>query len=247
MDIPGNVIVITGASSGIGMATARRAAALGAQVALVARSADVLEGLAAELNEQGATAVAFPADLRDPAQARHAITAAAERFGRIDVLINNAGQSAAGRVEEVDLDAFRQIVELNVFGPVAAMQAAIPFMRANGGGVIVNISSNVSKMQIPGLGAYAATKAALNMLSATARGELGLENIRVLTVYPRQTETAFGRNAIGSQRIRDALRASASHSQMDSPELVAERILAGIESETPEISMEDRLSEASTS
>ncbi len=247
MDIPGNVIVITGASSGIGMATARRAAALGAQVALVARSADVLERLAAELTEQGATAVAFPADLRDPAQARHAITAAAERFGRIDVLINNAGQSAAGRVEEVDLDAFRQIVELNVFGPVAAMQAAIPFMRANGGGVIVNISSNVSKMQIPGLGAYAATKAALNMLSATARGELGLEHIRVLTVYPRQTETAFGRNAIGSQQIRDALRASVSHSQMDSPELVAERILAGIESETPEISMEDRLSEASTS
>lgn len=240
MKIPGNVIVITGASSGIGMATARRAAALGAQVALVARSADVLDGLAAELNGQGATAAAFPADLRDPAQARRAITAAAERFGRIDVLINNAGQSAVGRVAEIDLDAFRQIVELNVFGPVAAMQAAIPFMRANGGGVIVNVSSNVSKMQIPGLSAYAATKAALNMLSATARGELGPEHIRVLTVYPRQTETAFGYNATGSQQILDELRAIASHSRMDSPELVAERILAGIESETPEISLDDR-------
>ena len=247
MNIPGNVIVITGASSGIGMATARRAAALGAQVALVARSADVLDGLAAELTAQGAAAAAFPADLRDPAQARRAITAAAERFGRIDVLINNAGQSAVGRVAEIDLDAFRQIVELNVFGPVAAMQAAIPFMRANGGGVIVNVSSNVSKMQIPGLGAYAATKAALNMLSATARGELGPENIRVLTVYPRQTETAFGRNAVGNQQIRDAMLASASRRRMDSPELVAERILTGIEDETPEISMDDRPSGESES
>jgi short-subunit dehydrogenase len=247
MKIPGNVIVITGASSGIGLATARRAAALGAQVALVARSADVLDGLAAELTAQGATAVAFPADLRDPAQARHAIAAAAQRFGRIDVLINNAGQAAMGRVAEVDLDAFRQIVELNVFGPVAAMQAAIPFMRANGGGVIVNVSSNVSKMQIPGLGAYAATKAALNMLSATARGELGPEHIRVLTVYPRQTETAFGQNALGSQQIRDAMIASATRLRVDSPELVAERILAGIESETPEISMDDRPSGVSES
>lgn len=240
MDIPGNVIVITGASSGIGMATARRAAALGAQVALIARSADVLDQLAAELNRQGATVVAFPADLRDPAQARQAITAAAERFGRIDVLINNAGQSAVGRVADVDLDAFRQIVELNVFGPVAAMQAAIPFMRAKGGGVIVNISSNVTRMHIPGLGAYAATKAALNMLSATARGELGPENIRVLTVYPGPTETAFGRNAFASQQALNELlqgvRAS-SQGQVDSPEFVAERILAGIADETPEIDL----------
>jgi short-subunit dehydrogenase len=242
MDIPGRVIVITGASSGIGLATARRAAALGAQVALVARSADVLGRLAAELNEQGATAAAFPADLRDPAQARHAITAAAERFGRIDVLINNAGQSAAGHIADVDLDDFRQIVELNVFGPVAAMQAVIPLMRAQGGGVVVNVSSNVSRMQIPGLGAYAATKGALNMVSATAQGELAPEHIRVLTVYPRLTETAFGQNALGSQQIRDALASSASRRQMDSPELVAERILMGIESETPEISMDDRLS-----
>ncbi len=239
MNIPGSVLVITGASSGIGMATARRGAALGARVALIARSADVLERLAAELNGQGATAFAFPADLRDPDQTRRAITAAAERFGRIDVLINNAGQSAVGYVASLDLDAFRQIVELNVFGPVAAMQAAIPFMRANGGGVILNVSSSVSRMQIPGLGAYAATKAALDKLSETARGELGPENIRVLTFYPRQTATAFGLHALGSQQIRDGLRPR-SPSQVDSPELVAERILATIEEETPESSMEEQ-------
>ena len=241
MDISGKVIIITGASSGIGMATARRAAALGAQVALVARSADVLDRLAADLTGQGATAVAFPADLRDPAQARHAITAAAERFGRIDVLINNAGQSVVGRIADVDLDAFRQIIELNVFGPVAAMQAAIPVMRANGGGVIANISSNVSRMRIPGLGAYAATKAALNMLSATAYDELGPEHIRVLTVYPGVTETPFGDNALGSQQIRQQIRERQANSpiQVDSPEFVADRILAGIAAETPEIVMHD--------
>lgn len=238
MNIQGKVIVITGASSGIGMATARRAAALGAQVALVARSADALAALAAELTTQGATAVAIPADLRAPAQTRDAIIMAAEQFGRIDVLINNAGQSALGRVADLDLDAFRQIVELNVFGPVAAMQAAIPFMRANGGGVIVNISSSVSNLQIPGLGAYASTKSALNKLSATARGELGPENIRVLTFYPGQTATAFGANAIGDLQIRQSLR-PAQPSQVDTPEFVAERILAQIEDEAPESGMGD--------
>lgn len=249
MDIPGKVIVITGASSGIGRATARRAAALGAQVALVARSADVLDKLAAELTAQGATAVAFPADLRDPAQARGAIMAATERFGRIDVLINNAGQSAVGYVADVDLDNFRQIIELNVFGPVTAMQAAIPVMRANGGGVIVNVSSNVSTQHIPGLGAYAATKAALNKLSETARGELEPEHIRVLTVYPRQTATDFGHNAIGSQQTIRAIseRTATMPYQPDSPEFVAERILAGIERETPEVYMDDRLSGVSAS
>lgn len=236
MDIAGAVIVITGASSGIGMATARRAAIMGAHVALVARSADALNTLAAELTSQGATAVAIPADLRDLAQARHAITVAAERFGRIDVLINNAGQAAVGSVAEVDLDNFRQIVELNVFAPVAAMQAAIPTMRAQGGGMIVNISSSVVKMQIPGLGAYAATKAALDKLTATARGELEPKRIRMLTVYPNQTATAFGQNALGSQQVRREIANSPHHA--DSPEFVAERILAGIRDEAPEISME---------
>ena len=105
-------------------------------------------------------------------------------YGRIDILINNAGQAAAGTVAQVSPDDYRQIIELNLFGPLYAIQAAVPKMRQGGGGLIINISSMVTKMHIPGLAAYASTKSALNMLSDTACVELAPDNIRVITVYP---------------------------------------------------------------
>jgi NAD(P)-dependent dehydrogenase (short-subunit alcohol dehydrogenase family) len=155
-----------------------------------------------------------------------------KHFGRIDILVNNAGQAAAGTVAEVSLDNFLRIMELNVFGPLVALQAAVPLMRQGGGGLIINISSMVSKMHIPGLGAYAATKSALNMLSDTARGELEADNIRVITVYPRLTATDFGRNSLGDQRMRQHQRTGAPTG--DSPEYVANRILKAAQEEPPE-------------
>jgi NAD(P)-dependent dehydrogenase (short-subunit alcohol dehydrogenase family) len=142
-----------------------------------------------------------------------------QHYGRIDILINNAGQAAAGTVARVSRDSFLRNIELNVFGPLVALQAAVPLMRQGGGGLIINISSMVSKMHIPGLGAYAATKSALNMLSDTARGELAADNVRVITVYPRLTATDFGRNSLGDQRMRQSQRAGASTvAAGDSPE-----------------------------
>ena len=105
---------------------------------------------------------------------------------------------------------YRQVIELNVFGPIYAMQASVPKMRAHGGGIIINVSSMVSKMHIPGLGGYASTKAALNMLSDTARGELAPDNIRVITVYPRMTATDFGRNSLGNRQMRQQQRGNAA-------------------------------------
>lgn len=222
MEIRDKVVLITGASAGIGLATARRFAAEGARLALVARSADVLHHLAGELQGLGSEAVALPADVSDPRQVEQVIEETVRHFGRLDVVINNVGQAAVGMIADLSPDDFRKILDLNVFGPLAAMQAVIPVMRKQGGGLIINISSVVSKMNIPGLGAYAATKAALNLLSGTARSELAAENIRVITVYPRSTATDFGRNALGVRQQQG----QGSAAPADTPEFVAEKILA---------------------
>jgi short-subunit dehydrogenase len=189
---------------------------------LIARSADVLNHLAEELKSQGSDAIALPADVSDPKQVQRVIEETVRHFGRLDVVINNVGQAAVGTIADLNPDDFRKTLDLNVFGPLAAMQAVIPIMREQGGGLIINISSVVSKMRIAGMAAYAATKAALNMLSDTARGELASENIRVITVYPRSTATDFGTNALG---VRQQQR-QGSPNPTDTPELVAEKILA---------------------
>ncbi len=236
MDIPGKVTILTGASGGIGLATARRFAAAGAKIVLVARSADKLAALAEELRGQGHDALSLPADMRDPAEVHGMIEQAFEHYGRIDILINNAGQAAAGAVAQMSPDDYRQIIELNVFGPLYAMQAAVPRMRQGGGGLIINISSMVSKMHIPGLAAYASTKAALNILADTARVELASDNIRVITVYPRLTATDFGRNSLGDPSMRQRQRAhtTTGPNPADSPELVADRILEAAQKEPAE-------------
>jgi short-subunit dehydrogenase len=187
VDIKGSVFLITGASSGIGAATARLAAAHGARVVLVARRTERIEELAADLPD----ALAVTADVTDGDQLRAAVEAATERYGRLDVLVNNAGQGVQLPLEQVVLDDFRAIIELNLVAPLAAMQAVIPIMRRQGGGAIVNISSGTSRIVIPGVGAYSATKSALNMLSQVARAELAVDGISVSVVYPNVTATEF--------------------------------------------------------
>jgi short-subunit dehydrogenase len=241
MDISGKVVIITGASAGIGRATARRFAAEGATVVLAARSADKLNELAEELRGQGREALPLPTDMCQPEAVSQMVEKAFQHYGRIDILINNAGQAAAGTVAELNPDDFRKILDLNVFGPLSAMQAVIPKLRQGGGGLIINISSMVTKMHIPGLSAYAATKTALNMLSETARVELAPENIRVITVFPRMTSTDFGKNSLGNRREREGQRSAASRNiPVDTPEYVAERILEAARNEPAEQFMEEQ-------
>src|SRR5271166_6596346 len=152
MDIQGKVVIITGASAGIGLCTAQLFAQHGAKLALAARSADKLGQLVDELTAQGHTAIAIPTDVSQQAEVERLITQTFSHYGQIDVLINNAGQAAAGSVSGVSLDDYRQIIDLNIFGPLYAIQAVVPKMR-QGGGLILNISSNVTKMTIPGIGA----------------------------------------------------------------------------------------------
>lgn len=230
MEIKNAVILVTGASAGIGAATARLLTKLGAKVALVARSADKLKALAAEL--PGSFAVV--ADMSHEADVRRMVAEVAAKFGRIDILINNAGRGMYGSVDQSNLVEFRIMMELNVFGPIAAMQAVAPIMRKQGGGLILNISSQVSKMYLPGLGAYAATKYALNALSLTARTELATDNIRVGVVLPGMTATDFGHNAYGKQPDWST-RPAGPMPGTETADQVAQRIVDAIHSEEAEV------------
>ena len=187
MELQDAVVVVTGASSGIGAATARAAAGAGAKVVLAARRVDRIRDLAGELPEALAVETDVTRDGDLPALAEAALA----RYGRIEVLVNNAGQGLHEPLEHVSAADFRAILELNVVAPLVAMQAVIPAMRRQGGGAIVNVSSGTTLHVFPGVGAYASTKAALNQLSATARLELADDGIVVSTVYPRITDTEF--------------------------------------------------------
>ena len=221
MDINGSVLVITGASSGIGEVTARAAVARGARVVLAARRADRLTALAAEL--PGALAV--PTDVTSRTDLDALVQAALDAHGRVDVLVNNAGQGLHVPLVEVRAEDFRAVTDLNVVAALEAMQAVLPPMRAQGRGAIVNVSSGTARRVVPGLGAYAATKAALTMLSAVARREFAEYGVTVSTVFPGLTATDF----------HDVLRAgNERHAGLggagDPPEQVAAAILDLVES-----------------
>ena len=233
MDIQDKVVIITGASSGIGLATARLFAQKGAKVALAARSADTLHTIVNELHEQHCEALAVPTDMSKKDEIEAMVDTVFQQYGRIDILINNAGQAARGHVADVDIDQFRQIFELNVIGPVEAMQAIIPKMRQNGGGLIINVSSTAAHLHLPAIGAYAATKAALDKISDTAREELASENIRITTMFPRTTATNFGKNSIATPKTNHQ-RPQLGGLAPDSTEAVAQKILEAARNEPHE-------------
>ncbi len=186
------VVLITGASSGIGSALAQVFAGEGAKLALAARSFDKLQALASSL---GPEVLPLQADMTRPEEVRQMVRAAAEHFGRLDILVNNAGIGMYAAASEMLSEEFEQVVATNWLGPVHAMQAAIPYMRAQGGGQIINISSVAGKVAIPWMAAYCSTKFALNAFSNSLRLELAPDNIRVLTVCPGRVSTPFTANA----------------------------------------------------
>jgi len=192
-------VLITGASSGIGAAIARLFAQEGARLALAARSADKLNSLAASL---GPNAFAIPADMTDPDQVRGMVEATVECFGRLDILVNNAGVGVYAPVADMPPEWFETGVATNWIGPLHAIQSAVPHMRKQGGGQIINISSIAGKIAIPWMGVYCATKFALNALSASLRMELSADDIQVISVCPGRIATPFGQNALRDPRFR---------------------------------------------
>ena len=229
--IENTVAIVTGASSGIGRATARLLAREGARVALVARSRERLGELASELSGSRP----FVTDMTKEARVRKMIRDVRDHFGRIDILVNNAGQGYDAPVELIDIRTFRSIYDLNVIGPVIAMTGVIPLMRAPGGGRILNVSSGTALMHLPGMSPYASSKRALAGISLAARQELAKDNIAVSVIYPYITTTGFEKNTIRAIPVPpDQVEATGPYPP-DSAEFVAEKIVEGIRSGEAEI------------
>ena len=191
-DPRGRVALVTGASSGIGAATARVFAGAGLRVALCARRKDRLEQLAADLIARGGEVTAHAVDVTDALAVRAVVDDVAARWGRLDVLVNNAGRGFAATLEQTTAEELRALMELNVVAVLGATQAALPIMRRQGRGHVINISSVVGRRAVPYRAAYSATKFALGALSEALRVELTGTGIAVTLVYPiRTADTEF--------------------------------------------------------
>jgi len=234
MQIKDRVFVVTGASSGIGLATAVALSSRGAKVALLARSTDALEKLARQL--PGSLPVTV--DMTQFDRVREAVQVVHAHYDRIDGLVNNAGRSYAASVEEIDPALFDEIFHLNVLGPIVAMQAVIPLMRAQGGGSIVNINSGTAFMTVPQYSVYSSSKRALLGFSMTARPELERERIVVSEIYPFVTATNFGKNRMGDPANGGP---STNYADGDKPEFVAGLVLQAIEVGQAQYFANDRL------
>ena len=232
MEIKDKVVIITGASSGIGEATARLLAKNGAKVVLASRNKEKLKKLSKEI--PGSFVVVT--DMTKEDQIKNLIKKTKEHFGRIDILINNAGRGYDASIENINPETFRELFELDLLGPVIAMKEAIPVMRKQKSGMIVNISSGTALMAIPNMSAYSSLKRAIVGISLTAREELSEYNIKVSVVYPYITLTDFEKNTIKDGIEEDEWENDNSDLRPgDSPEYIAEKILEAIKTEEAQV------------
>lgn len=182
MKLQDSVVLITGASSGIGAATARELIRRGAKVVLAARRAEALHTLADELDPIQARVLVVPTDVSQRAAIEQMVANAIQHFGRIDVLINNAGVSAGQALATTEDATLEKVLDVNLLAPARCIQAVLPTMRKQGRGVIINIGSVAGEIATPGI--YSATKFGLRGLSDGLRRELGREKIAVVLVEP---------------------------------------------------------------
>jgi NADP-dependent 3-hydroxy acid dehydrogenase YdfG len=228
MKIQDKVVIVTGATAGIGRAISELLHHNGAKVVMAARSEVKLK----ELEEANPGTLGVVCDITKQADIENLVHKTVEKFGRVDILINNAGQGLGGSVEDLNIEEYRNVIELNVMGPLKALKAVVPIMKKRGSGMILNISSQVTKNYIPGLGGYSSTKYALNSLMLTARKELAEAGIVVGVFHPKLTDTGFGDSSLGQKfDIQGAARSGAN---VDSPQAVAVKVLEQIESEEAE-------------
>jgi clavulanate-9-aldehyde reducatase len=183
-DLSGKVVAITGASSGIGEATALACAQAGASVALAARRADRIEGLAQRIAQSGGRALAIETDVGDEEQAHAFVERAHDELGRLDALVNNAGVMLLGPVDGAPTEEWRRMVHVNLFGVLYCTHAALPLMRAQGSGHVVNVSSVAGRVASAGAAVYNLTKWGVNAFSEALRQECVDAGIRVTIVEP---------------------------------------------------------------
>lgn len=198
-DLTGKTAIVTGASKGIGEATARYLAGLGAHVVLAARSTDAIERIAGEIEAEAGRALAVPTDVADSMAVADLVKAATDATGRLDLLVNNAGLiDPIARIMDSDPDAWGGIIDVNVKGVYHGLRHAMPVMAAQGGGTIVNISSGAANSFLEGWSHYCASKAAVLRLTGVAHKEAHDKGIRVVGLSPGTVATEM------QEQIRDS-------------------------------------------
>jgi NADP-dependent 3-hydroxy acid dehydrogenase YdfG len=223
--LSGKTALVTGASSGIGRSTALALAAAGAHVALVARRAARLDELAVQIKADGGQALARPADVTDEDDATRAVEDAVDHFGGLDILVNAAGMTQVGKVENADLADWRYVFELNFWSGLYTARAAIPALKAKGGGDIVNVSSTAGRRPVGAtFGPYAASKFALTAFNESLRAEVTLAGIRVCIIEPGATATEIHAH-IKDEKVRESTRQHIEKDGAMQPEDVAAAIV----------------------
>lgn len=188
-NIQGKVVVITGASSGLGAATARRLAQAGASVVLGARREERLQFLVDEIQGDGGKALAVKTDVTDAAQVQHLVDAAIQEYGQVDVVLNNAGLMPLAPLERLKTDEWDQMIDVNFKGTLNGIAAALPHMKERKSGQIINVSSVYGHKVGPGAAVYCATKFAVRALSEGLRQEVKPYNIRTTVISPGAVKT----------------------------------------------------------
>jgi short-subunit dehydrogenase len=201
MEISGKVVVVTGASMGIGEAIAQVFADAGASVVMLSRDASRAEAARGRVGHTDRT-LALACDVRYREEIDRVLSLTLHHYDRVDVWVNNAGHGLLDTVATMDMDACRDMFETNLFGAISAMQAVIPIMKQQGSGCIINISSVAGHIPLPFHAAYSATKFAMNSIGKAARLELKPEGIHVMTVCPGYVATAFRENAMRGREVR---------------------------------------------
>jgi NAD(P)-dependent dehydrogenase (short-subunit alcohol dehydrogenase family) len=231
----GKVCVVSGVGPGLGRQTARALAAQGADLVLAARRKPNLDEVLGEVTALGARAIAVPTNIVDPQACAQLMGAAADEFGGVDVLVNNAFRPDVFQsFEEVDLTVWRKIMDVNVFGTLQMTRAALPFMRERGGGSVVIVASMVARQPQPGQGGYAISKGALLTATRVLADELGPSNVRVNAVVPGwmagpsvdiYIEMASSGRGVPAQVVVDELNARVPLGRIPSDEDVAGAIV----------------------
>ena len=224
--IAGKVVAITGASSGIGEATALLLAALGAKVVLGARRTDLLEKLAARIAEAGGEAAFCCVDVRRREDTAALVALALERFGKLDVLVNNAGVMPVSLLDELRVDDWDAMVDVNIKGVLYGIAAALPVFRKQGCGHFVNLASTAAHRIVPTMSVYSGTKFAVRAISEGLRQEAG-DKLRVTVISPGFTRTNFA-DGVTDAEVKAKLEEARDRMAMP-PEAVARAIAYALE------------------
>ena len=222
LNLHGKVAIVTGASQGIGRAIAQALAQQGASVVVSSRKQSAVDAVAAQITEAGGEAVGVAAHVGDPDQIEHLVQQTQQRFGGVDIVVNNAATNPVfGPVVDTDDEVFAKIMQVNVNGPLALAKRAYPLMKERGGGSVINISSVEGLTPGAGLGLYSVSKSALIALTKVLAREWGGDRVRANVICPGLVNTKFSQVLISNERILKQVLARQALPQIAEPEDIA--------------------------